>query len=300
MDCKYSRASCFSCISFRWTVPPFPNISPSKTRILRCLFLLILLNCAMCVSVPAAFGQGKEATRADFGEFAANGFVSMKVLDAEEKMTGFYITVELGNNTSEPINPYNFRFEMFNQGYYQGAYSGSSISGAERDLASGLRTKLSFGTSQKADEMLVKFPKPGWKPLQLKLTGESNMDSVAEASPPKPTYEMGSTGNFQTFASNGRVRMKMLDAEQKMTGFYMTVECVNETAEKFDPYYVKFSFLKEGFSNGAASGSGVYGADIGLPPGRRMKLQFSNSDKVDEIQVTFPKPGWNPLTLRIE
>lgn len=267
----------------------------------RILFISLLVLFVMAPLSPLqAQAQDKNPTRAEYGEFAANGFVSMKVLDAEEKMTGFYITLELGNNTAEPINAYNYRFEMYNQGYYQGAYGGSSISGADSNLGSGLRTKLSFSCAQKADEILVKFPKPGWKPLQLKLTTDSTIDSVAESSPPKPPYEMTSTGNFQTYGSNGFVRMKVLDAEQKMTGYYMTVECVNDTDQKFEAYNVKFSFSKDGFANGATSGSGVYGADVGLPPGRRIKYDFSNPDKVDEIQVTFPKPGWGPLTLRIQ
>lgn len=108
------------------------------------------------------------------------------------------------------------------------------------------------------------------------------------------------TGDFQRYASNGFVRMKMLDAEEKMTGYYMTIEIANDTGQPITSSNTKFMFFKDGYTNGGTSGSGVYGGDVSVPPGGRAKLQMSNSQPVDEIQVKFAKPNWSSLTLRLK
>ncbi len=249
-------------------------------------------------SPPAVPVSQSGALAAEYGEYASNGFVRVKVLDTEETMTGFRVVLELENNTGEAVNSWNTGFEMYNQGYYQQRLGGSSVFGADSNLAPGQKVKLEFKASNKADEILVKFPKPNWKPVRLKLTTDSTIDSVLLATPAKaPEGSLSTSGNYQQYGSNGYVRMKMLDAEEKMTGFFMTVELVNDTTQGLEPWNIKFNCLKDGYAKGCSTGSGVYGGDVTIPPGRRVKLQFSSSEKVDEIQVDFPKPGWSQLKL---
>lgn len=255
-------------------------------------------NTAIAQVPVSVGGQSSVAPpAAEYGEYASNGMMRMKVLDTEQKMTGFQVVLEFQNTSSEAFNPWNTAFEMYDQGFYQQRLGGSSVYGADTNVAPGAKVKLEFKASNKADEILVKFPKPNWKPVRLKLTTEGT-DSVQLATPAKA--EPGSlttSGDYSRYASNGYVRMKMLDAEEKATGFYMTVELVNDTTQGLEPWNFKFNCFQDGYTKGGVTGSGIYGGDITLPPGRRAKLQFSTTEKVNEIQVSFPKPGWAPLKL---
>lgn len=255
---------------------------------------------AVATTTPASAKTVQSA--ANFGEQASNGHVRMRVLDAEQKMTGFYVTVELENCSPGPIEPYFVSFETSKDGYYQEKLGGVSISGADVKLSPGQKCKLSFGCAQTPDELLVKFSgKPGWGPLELRLTGDAPGTSPGATAAATTTVSVPSStnGNFENYASNGFVRMKMLDAEQKMTGFYMTVEVVNDSGQPVEPWGFVFSQFKGGYSIGSSTGSSLYGADT-IPPGRKAKLEFSSVEQADEIQVKFPKPNWKGLTLRLQ
>jgi hypothetical protein len=234
-------------------------------------------------------------TAAPYGQYGSNGNVRMKVLDAEQKMTGFYVTLEAENNAATTIDPYYLSLDCYAKGYFLQKIAGSGLRG--ESISQGQKTKIEFSTVEKPDEVQIKFPKPGWQPIKLRLSGDD--DPVVSEVNQAAASPLGQVAPYGEYASNGFVRMKLLDAEQKMTGYFMTVELANDTQAGIEPWNISFNYSKDGYSVGTSTGSGVYGAEGTIPAGRRGKLQFSATTPVDTIVIKFPKPNWQPLTLHL-
>ncbi len=277
------------------TVPPVTIATPSVARAVPAT----TQGAGLVAAQPKPLSPTVSAAPAEWGKSVSNRFVRMKVLDVEQKMTGFFITMEIENQTGPPtFDPYNMSFEGFSKGYYTEKRGGSSIWGGGAYLPPGQKRKLEFSTVEPIDEVLVKFQNIGWQPLKFRLTTESAETPSFQSSAPQAT--LNRTANYGEYASNGFVRMKALSTEQRMTGFFMTLELVNDTQEPVEPYNIKYNFSKDGYSLGSRSGSGVYGSDLTLPPGRHSKMDMSESSVVDSIEVKFPKPNWPSLTLRLK
>lgn len=256
----------------------------------------LVVAAALLFSAQSVLAQTTVNIPAPYGQYAASNTVQVRVLDTEEKMTGFAVTVEVVNNSDIPIKIDNLSFDMSKDGYFQGKYGGSMLYGPD-EIPPGQKGKIEYKASQVADEVMVKFGKPNWPPLKLRLAAEGGAATQVSAPQQPQQPQWNTNGNFRQYASNGYVRMRPLSTEMKMTGFVIVMEMINDSAATFNPYNVKYSLFKRGYSAGSVSGSSVYGAENDLPPGRAVKLEIKNSERVDQIQVTFPKGGWAPLML---
>jgi uncharacterized caspase-like protein len=250
------------------------------------------------VAQPSPQAVAALSVAAPYGQSATNNNVRMKVLDVDQRITGYYVTLEAENLSQATLDPGGLRLECSSGGYFLQTLSGSGISG--QAINHGQKTKIEFATIEKPDEVMVKFSKPGWQPIKLRLVVDDvSAPLVSQAVPNEQTTAVGDTANYGDFAGNGFVRMKVLDIDPKMTGFFMTVELDNDTNQPIEPWNIVFSYSKDGYAQGSSSGSSVWGATENIPAGRKTKLQFSAVSEVDTIQVKFPKPNWRPLTLRL-
>lgn len=115
-------------------------------------------------SVPAT------QTSAAYGQYASNGNVQMKVVNIDPKMTGYFVTAELLNLTKESFEPYYLTIEFYKDGYLKSKVTGGALSFSAHYVGSGLKAKVTANTySEGADQMIVRFPKPGWTPITLQL-----------------------------------------------------------------------------------------------------------------------------------
>lgn len=115
-------------------------------------------------SVPAT------QNTAPYGQYASNGNVQMKVVEIDPKMTGYFVTTELLNLTKESFDPYYLTIEFYKDGYLKSKTSGGSLSYSAQYIGTGLKAKITASTyTEGADQLIVRFPKPGWAPITLQL-----------------------------------------------------------------------------------------------------------------------------------
>lgn len=115
-------------------------------------------------SVPAT------QNTAPYGQFASNGNVQMKVVEIDPKMTGYFVTTELLNLTKESFDPYYLTLEFYKDGYLKSKTSGSSLSYSAHYIGAGLKAKITASTyTEGADQLIIRFPKPGWAAITLQL-----------------------------------------------------------------------------------------------------------------------------------
>lgn len=237
-----------------------------------------------------------------YGEYASNGKVRMKILDVEQKMTGWFVTIEIQNLTAQPLSPWYIGFEYYKDGIFLGKSSGSGVFGAGNDLAPQMRAKLDMSSVEAADQIKVTFPKPGWGPLILGVTTDPTVDAAAAASTASGGVQVNlaatsSSAAYGQYAGNGKVSMRILDTDMKMTGYFVTIEVVNNTTSPLNSWYTVFEFFKDGYFVSRST----HLSDNDVPAGARTKLETStNSSGADEIQVKFPKPDWAPITLKLK
>lgn len=108
-------------------------------------------------------------TSAPYGQYASNGHVQMKVTDIDPKMTGYFVTTELLNLEKESFEPYYMTIEFYKDGYLKNKIAGGALSFSAHYVGSGLKTKITANTYEGVDQMIVRFPKPGWAPITLQL-----------------------------------------------------------------------------------------------------------------------------------
>lgn len=246
----------------------------------------------------APTSQSATPAAAPYGEYAGNGKVKMKVLDVDKRMTGNFYTVELQNVSPAVINPSQWLFNLSKDGYMVTRTDGAHVYGGDRDLSPGIKTKLELSSTSETDTLAIKFSKPGWAPISLRTSTEeiaSDSQSAPSASVSQPTASYGN------YASNGKVQMKVIDTEEKMIGFFATVEVMNNTDAPLDLWYLTFEFYKDGYFVSKTSGAEPHFTVQNLPPGVRTKVTISTSTSgADQLQIKFPKPGWGPLTLQLK
>ncbi len=98
-----------------------------------------------------------------------------------------------------------------------------------------MKAKVAFSSITNADAILVKFDKPGWGPLRLRTGDEAGgADTLwfARASV-RSSNAKTSAANGQ-YASNGKVQLKIVEVDPKVTGIFVTTELLNLTKETFD------------------------------------------------------------------
>lgn len=252
-------------------------------------------------NAPAQPTAAPSASR--YGEYASNGKVQMKVLDAEMKMTGWFVTIEIQNLTAQPLSPWNIGFEYYKDGLYLGRSSGSCVFGAGNELAPQMRAKLDMSSVEAADQIKVTFPKPGWGPLLLGITTDPTADTsgtsgtAGGAASVDLATSTAPAAAYGQYAGNGKVSMRMIDAEMKMTGYFVTIEVVNNTKAPLNSWETVFEFFKDGYFVSRST----HLSDNECPVGARTKLYTSTfTSGADEIQVKFPKPDWTPITLKLK
>jgi len=108
-------------------------------------------------------------TSAAYGQYASNGHVQMKVTDIDPKMTGYFVTAEVLNLDKETFEPYYMTVEFYKDGYLKNKVSGGSLWFSAHYIVSGLKAKITANTYEGADQVIVRFPKPGWAPITLQL-----------------------------------------------------------------------------------------------------------------------------------
>jgi|GEM_PF-4506522 len=115
-------------------------------------------------SVPAT------QNTAPYGQYASNGMVQMKVVDVDPKMTGYFVTTELLNLTKESFEPYYITMEFYKDGYLKSKTAGGALSFSAHYVGPGLKSKITASTyTEGADQVIIRFPKPGWAPITLNL-----------------------------------------------------------------------------------------------------------------------------------
>lgn len=103
---------------------------------------------------------------------------------------------------------------------------------------------------------------------------------------------------YGEYATNGKVKMKMLDVEKKMTGTFYALELQNITAAPINVYNFKYYLYDKGYLMAGVGGAEVYGSSNELPPGAKTKIEFSGITDADAILVKCDKPGWGQMRLR--
>ncbi len=238
---------------------------------------------------------------APYGEYGSNGKVKMKMLDVEKRMTGIFYTIETQNISAAPVNGYNWGYSFFKDGYLVSKTSRSGVYGADIDLGPGVKCKMDMSSPSESDTVVIKFDKPGWGTIKLRTSTDDLSSDGAQAGSPFATSGTASlSAAYGDYAFNGKVQMKVLDTDKKMTGFFVTTEVLNATSDPVDPGSLTFEFYNDGYVVSKSTGSGIYSTTESIPSGAKAKLDVSTPDTADKLIIKFPKPGWNPLTLNLK
>ena len=250
---------------------------------------------------PAAVAPAPPAPAAVYGEYATNGKVKIKILDVEKKMTGTFYTLEVQNVTAAPIGIYNFKYYFYDKGYLMQGVGGSEVNGSGNELGPGVKAKVYFSSITDSDAILVKFDKPGWTQLRLRTGDEPGGADTCGLPEQAAVPATQTTAAYGQFASNGKVQMKVVDVDPKVTGVFVTTELLNLTKETFEPYYMSLEFYKDGYLKNTISGGALSFSASYVATGLKTKITASTySEGADKLVVKFPKPGWAPISLDLK
>lgn len=135
----------------------------------------------------------------------------------------------------------------------------------------------------------LRLDRPGMPSQMAPPTAAVSMPAPAAVAP---------AAVYGEYATNGKVKMKMLDVEKKMTGTFYALELQNLTAAPLNVYNFKYYIYDKGYLMAGVGGSEVYGSSNELPPGAKTKIEFSGITESDAILVKCDKPGWGQMRLR--
>ncbi len=248
---------------------------------------------------PAAVAP--PAPAAVYGEYATNGKVKIKILDVDKKMTGTFYTLEVQNVTAAPIGIYNFKYYFYDNGYLMQGVGGSEVNGSGNELGPGVKAKVYFSSTTNSDAILVKFDKPGWSQLRLRTGDEPGGADTCGLPEQASVPATQTTAAYGQYASNGKVQMKVVDIDPKVTGLFVTTEVLNLTKETFEPYNVTLEFYNDGYLKNQISGGALSFTAHYVAPGLKTKITGSTyTEGADKLVVKFSKPGWAPISLDLK
>lgn len=178
---------------------------------------------------------------------------------------------------------------------------GSEVSGADNQLGPGVKAKVYFSSITDSDAILVKFDKPGWGVLRLRTGDEAGGADTCGLPEQASVPETQTTAAYGQYASNGKVQMKVLEVDPKVTGVFVTTELLNLTKDTFEPYYVTLEFYKDGYLKNQISGGALSFSAHYVATGLKAKITANTySEGADKLVVKFPKPGWAPISLDLK
>ena len=241
------------------------------------------------------------APAAVYGEYASNGKLKVKMLDVEKKMTGTYYSIEVQNITPTPLNIYNLKYYIYEDGYLMQGFGGSDVSGSDITLPTGAKAKIQLICTTTADSLLVKCDKPGWASMRLRTGDEPGKADTAGVPELASVPDSKTTAAFGEYASNGKIQCKIVNTDMKVTGFFVTTEVLNLTKETIEPYYLELEFYKDGYLKNKVSGAALYAPAHYVASGLKTKVEANTyMEGADKLVVKVQKPGWAPLTLDLQ